>query len=127
MSRYLIRRIEECGEITLHGRTEITALDGNGHLERVAWTDRETGQTETRDIRHVFSMTGASPNTAWVKGCVALDGDQFIKTGTDLSADDLSAAHWPLRRQPYLFETNVPRVLAVGDVRSRSVYAHSRL
>ena len=66
-------------------------------------------------------MTGASPNTAWLQGCVALDEKQFIKTGGDLLPEDLQVANWPLRRQPYLFETSVPRVFAVGDVRSRSV------
>jgi thioredoxin reductase (NADPH) len=66
-------------------------------------------------------MTGASPNTAWLQGCLALDDKQFVKTGADLTPEDLEAAHWPLRRQPYLFETSVPRVFAVGDVRSRSV------
>ena len=50
-----------------------------------------------------------------------LDEKQFIKTGRDLLPEDLQAANWPLRRQPYLFETSVPRVFAVGDVRSRSV------
>ena len=66
-------------------------------------------------------MTGASPNTQWLQGCVALDAKQFVKTGSDLSVEDLEIARWPLRRQPYLFETSVPRVFAVGDVRSKSV------
>jgi thioredoxin reductase (NADPH) len=121
MSRYLIRRIEECAEITLRTRTEVTAVDGNGHLERMTWNDRETGATETREIRHLFSMTGARPNTRWLNGCVAVDEKEFIKTGADLAQDDLSAAQWPLRRQPYLFETSVPRIFAVGDVRASSV------
>jgi len=121
MSRYLIRRIEECSTITLRPRTEIVSLEGNGHLERLSWRNLEKGTDETRDIRHLFSMTGANPNTAWLQGCVSLDDKQFVKTGTDLLPQDLEAAHWPLRRQPYLFETSVPRVFAVGDVRSRSV------
>ena len=121
MSRYLIRRIEESGAISLRTRTEVVSLDGTGHLERLAWSHRETGATETRDIRHLFSMTGASPNTAWLQGCVALDDKQFVKTGADLSPEDLEGAHWPLRRHPYLFETSVPKVFAVGDVRSGSV------
>jgi thioredoxin reductase (NADPH) len=121
MSRYLVRRIEESRTITLRSRTEIISLEGSGHLERLSWSNRETGATETHEIRHLFSMTGASPNTAWLQGCVALDEKQFIKTGGDLLPEDLQAANWPLRRQPYLFETSVPRVFAVGDVRSRSV------
>ena len=121
MSRYLVRRIEESHTITLRRRSEVISLEGSGHLERLSWSNRETGATETREIRHLFSMTGASPNTAWLQGCVALDERQFIKTGGDLLPEDLQAANWPLRRQPYLFETSVPRVFAVGDVRSRSV------
>src|SRR6185369_1118876 len=79
------------------------------------------GERETRNIRHVFSMTGANPNTAWLQGCVTFDEKSFIKTGLDLSAEELTAANWPLRRAPYLFETSLPRVFAVGDVRSGSV------
>ena len=66
-------------------------------------------------------MTGARPNTRWLNSCVAVDEKEFIKTGADLTQDDLSAAQWPLRRQPYLFETSVPRIFAVGDVRASSV------
>jgi thioredoxin reductase (NADPH) len=121
MSRYLIRRIEESPAITLRPFTEIVALEGDGHLQRVTWQDRANEVAETREIRHVFSMAGARPNTEWLQGCVALDEKQFVKTGADLTADDLARARWPLRRHPYLFETTVPRVFAVGDVRSQSV------
>ncbi|MBV8841995.1 MAG: FAD-dependent oxidoreductase [Bryobacterales bacterium] len=121
MSRYLIRRIEESPSITLRPFTEVVGLEGGEHLERVAWKNLKTGATETHTIRHLFSMAGARPNTAWLNGCVALDEKEFIKTGADLSAEDLKAARWPLRRQPYLFETSVPGVFAVGDVRSKSV------
>jgi thioredoxin reductase (NADPH) len=121
MSRYLIRRLEESPKITLRTRTQIVSLEGNGHLERITWSNLETGAAETRDVRHLFSMTGAIPNTGWLGGCVALDDKQFIKTGADLLPEDLEASRWPLHRQPYLFETNVPGVFAVGDVRSQSV------
>jgi len=118
MSRYLIRRIEESQDITVHPHTEIVALDGAEHLERVVWRNNATGDTETRAIRHVFLMTGALPNTAWLGGCVALDANGFIKTGVDLSPDDLDAAQWSLSRPPYLLETSLPGVFAVGDVRA---------
>jgi thioredoxin reductase (NADPH) len=120
MSRYLIRRIEENPKIVLRTKTEIVALEGAAHLERVRWRD-EIGNIETRDIRHVFLMTGAVPATRWLNGCVELDDKNFIKTGPDLSEDDLEAAHWPLPRSPYLLETSLPGVFAVGDVRGGNI------
>jgi thioredoxin reductase (NADPH) len=120
MSRYLIRRIEESPAITLRTRTEITALDGDEHLERVCWRDG-SGAVEPRAIRHVFLMTGGVPNAVWLRGCVALDEHGFVKTGPDLTAEDLAAAHWPLARQPFLLETSLPGVFAVGDVRGNSI------
>jgi thioredoxin reductase (NADPH) len=121
MSRYLIRRIEESPNITLRTHTEITALEGSDRLERVQWRDNQAGNIETRDISHVFIMTGAAPNTRWLDGCVVLDAKAFIKTGPDLSPDDLHAAHWPLARVPHLLETSLPGVFAVGDVRSGNI------
>jgi len=120
MSRYLIRRIEETPTIVLRPRTEIVTLEGGDHLESVRWRNRETGQTDEDKIRHVFVMTGAAPNTRWLDACVALDAKGFIKTGPALSPEDLSAAHWPLARRPYLLETSLPGVFAVGDVRGGS-------
>ncbi len=121
MSRYLIRRIEETPAIVLRLQTEITALTGGDHLERVRWGDSKTNRVETHEIRHVFVMTGAMPNTRWLGECVALDANGFIKTGPDLSKEDLTAAHWPLLRSPHLLETSLPGVFAVGDVRSGNV------
>jgi thioredoxin reductase (NADPH) len=121
MSRYLIRRIEDSPGIVLHSQTEIVALEGNGHLERVGWRDNRTGTVESRAIRHLFSMTGAVPCTGWLNGCVVLDPKGFIKTGSDLTQDDLAAAHWPLARVPHLLETSLPSVFAVGDVRGGSL------
>lgn len=121
MSRYLIRRIEENPAIELRTYSEIIALEGNGRVERVRWRNTETGSVETNDMRHVFVMTGAIPNTSWLHGCVALDAKGFIKTGPDLSRDDLAAAHWPLARAPHLLETSLPGVFAVGDVRGGNI------
>jgi len=117
MSRYLIRRIEETPNIELHSNTEVVALEGNDHLARVTWRNNQTGETESHDIAHLFSMTGAVPNSAWLKGCVACDESGFIKTGSDLTAEDLAKAKWPVKRPPYLLETSLPGVFAVGDIR----------
>ena len=120
MSRYLIRRIEDSDRIVLRTCTEITALEGDDHLDSVTWRkDKESA--ETHDIRHVFVMTGAAPSTNWLSGCVILDDQGFVKTGPDLSRDDLTAAQWPLSRPPHLLETSRPGVFAVGDVRAGNV------
>jgi thioredoxin reductase (NADPH) len=120
MSRYLIRRIEETPNITLRTRMRIEALEGDVRLERVTLRDG-AGQHTTVDIRHVFLMTGANPNTAWLDNCVAMDAKGFVKTGPELLPADLAAAQWPVARAPLLFETNLPGVFAVGDVRAGSV------
>jgi thioredoxin reductase (NADPH) len=121
MSRYLIRRIEDSPKITLHVCTEIAALEGGNHLERVQWRDKNTGATEMHDIRHIFLMTGATPNTQWLSECIALDEKGFVRTGSDLTEEDLLKSGWPLERHPFLLETSLPGVLAVGDVRSGNV------
>ena len=121
MSRYLIRRIENNDAIIFQPQTEIVTLEGKDHLESVYWRNRQTGQTEKHDIRHTFIMTGADPNTGWLDRSMALDDKAFIKTGPDLLPNNPSTAGWPLPRQPYLLETSLPGVFAVGDVRSDSI------
>ena len=121
MSRYLIQRIEDTANIALRVRTEVDGLEGDDRLELVRWRHLDTGVGEARPIRHLFLMTGADPNTAWLKGCVALDAKNFVQTGTDLHPDELQAAGWLLARRPELLETSRPGVFAVGDVRSGSV------
>jgi thioredoxin reductase (NADPH) len=118
MSRYLIKRMEDNPAIVLRTHTEIIELEGGDHLERVRWRNNQSGKTETHDICHAFLMTGAVPNTQWLNGCVALDHQGFIRTGPDLSKDDLTAAQWSLARSPYFLETSIPAVFAVGDVRA---------
>ena len=121
MSRYLIRRIEETPTITLRTRTEIVGLMGKTELSAVRWRIATTGETEDRPIRHVFCMMGADPCTSWLKGCVALDDKGFVKTGQDLSPEDLASTDWTLSRHPMLLETSRPGIFAVGDVRSGNV------
>ncbi len=120
MSSYLVRRIEESPVITLHTRTQLTALEGGDHLESTEWRSAQTGM-EKRGIGHVFLMTGAVPNTGWLHGCVALDEKSFVRTGPELQPRDLADAHWPVGRAPYLLETTVPGIFAVGDVRAGNV------
>ena len=96
-------------------------MNGDKHLESVLCRNNQTGQTDEHKIGHVFIMTGATPNTRWLDGCLALDNKGFIKTGPDLSVENLNAAGWPLVRPPYLLETTLPGVFAVGDVRGGSI------
>jgi thioredoxin reductase (NADPH) len=121
MSRYLVQRIENIPNIVLHARTRVEALEGEHGLERIRWRHLDTGERETHDIRNLFLMTGADPNTAWLEGCLLLDDKKFVKTGVDLLPEDLASAHWPLPRRPYLMETSIPGVFCVGDARSTSV------
>ncbi len=120
MSRYLIRRIDETPNISLHVNTEITALAGKGRLEEVTWRCESSAGQETHPIRHVFLMTGAVPNTRWLQGCVALDDKGFVRTGPDLHTESGAPKGWPLPRPPLHLETTVPGIFAVGDVRCGS-------
>jgi thioredoxin reductase (NADPH) len=120
MSRYLIRRIDDSAQITLHGSTELTALEGLEHLQRITWC-RRGGSTETHAIKHVFMMTGAVPHTQWLAGCVVLDDRGFVKTGSALAPAEIAGARWPLPRTPDLLETSIPGLFAAGDVRSGSI------
>lgn len=123
MSRYLIQRIIGNPSIELLCETELVGLTGLDSVESVSWVNRETQQTSGAPVHHVFVMTGASPNSAWLRGCVALDTNGFVLTGRDLPlfvSREQSPA-WPLRRAPQLFETSLPGVFAVGDVRAGSV------
>jgi thioredoxin reductase (NADPH) len=121
MSNYLIRRIAETANITLHANTEITSLEGEMQLERVIWRTGPDNVLETHAIGHVFLMTGAVPSTGWLRGCIALNDKGFVLTGADLTAADLALSNGAVAGLPQSFETNRPGVFAVGDVRCGSV------
>jgi thioredoxin reductase (NADPH) len=119
MSDYLIRRITDTPNITLHANTEITSLEGQDQLERVVWRNVQSDVPETHAISHVFLMTGAVPSTHWLQGCIALSDKSFVLTGPDVTLAERTrqAGVW----QPQSFETNQPGIFAVGDVRCGSV------
>lgn len=121
MSRYLIQRLVENPKIEMHLNTEIIALDGATHLERITWRDKTTGEVSTHDIPHLFVMTGASPRTDWLRGCLTLDDKGFVVTGRDLDGSVAPGVDWPLARAPQMLETSLPGVFAVGDVRAGNV------
>jgi thioredoxin reductase (NADPH) len=119
MSRYLIQRLSSSPTVTLQTRTQIEALEGQEALERIRCRHLDSGETQTLPVRHVFMMTGAEPHTKWLTGCVELDAKGFVKTGADISREELER-RWPLSRAPFLFETSIPGVFAVGDARANS-------
>ncbi len=124
MSRYLIQRIEENPLIQVHYSSELSRLEGDGHLERVSWIEksmgRAMGECVTEPIRHVFIMTGASPQTAWLSQCLSLDAKGFVLAGRDLDSVT-PPVPWPLTRAPHMLETSLPGVFVVGDARSGNV------
>ncbi|MGC2398627.1 MAG: FAD-dependent oxidoreductase [Acidobacteriaceae bacterium] len=119
MSQYLIARIEAHPRIEIHYLTQIVALGGAAHLERVEWRDGSLGLEATRPVRHVFVMAGAAPRTEWLEDSFVLDKKGFVVTGSDLV--EYENFQWPLSRSPLLLETSVPGIFAVGDTRAGSV------
>ncbi len=121
MSRYLIQRIESTPNIDLGTHCQVTELEGGDRLEQVTWKHLESGGATRRPMGGLFLMTGADPNTKWLAGCLLLDEKLFVKTGADLTSEELMTAKWPLPRRPYLMETTIPGVFCVGDARAGSV------
>ena len=111
MSRYLCDRIAAQPNIEVLTQTEVVALSGgNGMLEKVSWRDRRNGAEQTRDIRHLFLLIGAAPNTDWLAlSDVRRDEKNFI-----CAEPFASPGGFP-------FQTNRPGIFAIGDVRSGSV------
>src|SRR5262249_42907631 len=122
MSRYLVDRIDATSNIHVHPFTELSALQSNdrGELEKVRWKNNQTGAETEANIRHVFLFVGADPATEWLRSCEGvLDGKGFVKTGSDLTLQELVRAG--RKDVPRPLETSVPGVFAIGDVRCGSV------
>ncbi|ETX27967.1 FAD-dependent oxidoreductase [Roseivivax isoporae] len=108
MSDYLLSRLRAHPRITIHLRTEVTALHGAESLTAITVHDRNAGQDWRLATGGLFVMAGAAPNTAWLRDCVALDDKGFVLTGAEAGAS-----------QPYA--TSHPGIFAAGDVRAGSV------
>ena len=120
MSRYLVDRIEQLPNVTVHGGAIVTGLEGDGHLGRVQ--ARRGGELLHFDTSSLFLFIGASPNTEWLRGCVELDRNGFVVTGTALPPGTAQGERWKAAgRSPFILETSLPGVFAAGDVRSGSV------
>ncbi len=120
MSRYLVDRIEQLPNVTVHRNASVVGLEGNGHLSRVQ--ARCAGELLHFDTSSLFLFIGASPNTDWLRGCVELDRHGFVVTGTALPPATAQSERWQVAgRAPFMLETSLPGVFAAGDVRSGSV------
>lgn len=120
MSHYLVSRIEETENIEVRLGTEVVRCTGSERLESLDLRSTADGSVETVDAEYLFVFIGAVPRTEWLEGQVALDERGFILTGRDLDPER-HLADWPLERDPFMLETNVPGVFASGDARYESV------
>jgi thioredoxin reductase (NADPH) len=122
MSAYLLDRIEHDPRITVHTQTAVASVHGDRQLQSVVIQDQSTGKQTEVPTPDLFVMIGAEPRTAWLDDAVQRDRGGFILTGDEIPAAALSDNDWAtLDRGPYLLETSLPGVFAVGDVRANSV------
>ncbi len=130
MSRYLIERIEAHPRITIHAHSEVADAMGAENLESIKVRTRTPGQAEADaltelGITRLFVLIGATPNTDFARGCLALDSHGFVLTGADalptVAGSDASSTQGGIGRTPHFLETSKRAVFAVGDVRAGSV------
>ncbi|MDQ3795076.1 MAG: NAD(P)/FAD-dependent oxidoreductase, partial [Actinomycetota bacterium] len=122
MSRYLIDRIERTDNIELLSHIGVRRLVGDGALEGIVVEENRSGERRTLRARALFVFIGAEANTGWLKGTIALDERGFVPTGRALNRSALDSQAWEgLPREPFMLESSLPGVFAVGDVRSGSV------
>jgi thioredoxin reductase (NADPH) len=120
MSAYLVTQIEAAENVTVRTNTIVTSVHGGEVLEAVDIADKTGGSEETLKVAAMFVFIGQAPRTDWLGDLVERDPGGFVLTGTDLAIGD-HLRGWPLERQPFLLETNVPGILCAGDVRAGSV------
>jgi thioredoxin reductase (NADPH) len=117
MSQYLIDQIDATDNIEVLCFHSVIEALGSDRLEKILVEDSQTDQVKTFETNSLFIFIGATPSTEWLDGMVTRDQRGFIYTGADVSKN----TPWPLERDRYLLETNVPGLFAVGDVRHGSV------
>ena len=117
MSIYLIRRLNRRNNIHVELKTEIAGVRGDDHLREIVI--RGPHGESRRDADAIFVFTGSEPQTSWLPATIVCDDGGYIRTGRDIRFDP--RVKWPLDRDPFLVETSVPRIFAVGDVRDGSI------
>ncbi len=118
MSDYLVRDIRRQSNVEVRLQTEVVGGDGDRTLKQLVLRNKTEGTTETVPAEMLFVLIGAVPHTEWLAGSIECDRHGYIVTGADLN---LAEAGWSIRRPPLRFETSMPGVFAVGDVRFGSV------
>jgi thioredoxin reductase (NADPH) len=121
MSQYLIDQIQQTPNIQIWNHASVAEVHGDKRLEEISVLCSDTGKTERVPASSVFIFIGALPRTDWLGGLVERDERGFLLTGPDLIRNGERPKGWPLDRDPFLLETNVPGIFAVGDVRHGSV------
>ena len=121
MSQYLIDQIKEKPNIQIWPHASVSEAHGDTHLEEISFLCSDTNKTERVPATAMFIFIGALPQTDWLTSILERDERGFILTGPDLIRDGQRPKGWALDRDPFLLETNVPGIFAVGDVRHGSV------
>lgn len=118
MSSYLIDRIEATPNITVLPDSEIVEVKGESSLQTIICRNVKTGDLNETDSAAMFIFIGSSPLSEFVADLVTRDDKGFILTGSDLPRlSNNRPANWNLKREPFLFETSVPGIFSVGDIR----------
>jgi thioredoxin reductase (NADPH) len=121
MSFYLDERIKKTPNISIITNCEVSAVHGDGRLNSITVNHFDTNTSETVPASALFVFIGAEPHTEWLDGVLCRDAKGFLVTGANLSKEGKRPAGWPLERDPFLLETSIPGVFAVGDVREGAV------
>ena len=121
MSHYLVERIKEIPNIQVMPNSEVARVEGDDQLGKIFIQRYDLGQVEEREARALFVFIGAEPHTQWLDGTLVRDNKGFLITGANLLKNGKRPPGWKLQRDPYLLETNIPGVFAVGDARDGAV------